>query len=223
MQLGVSCNTGWCMSFSRSDKSFGEIKRVRSDGTVGGDEVPKPRSTNSSYEKYKQELHSFFSGDKPLPAHLRDMLSTRPGASDHGFEEGQPEPVAEAPKSKSSRKNTPASATTGRRVVNAANDERSVLEEALRKASSPREVQNAVDALRHKQFPLPRDADTLGKALGHPSDDVLVDALEALLLLQREGGLKNNSLLRTRLQNVLLVTSSRQVSGLCEQLQAGLT
>ena len=76
------------MGFSRDrSKSFGEPNRVRMDGTraEAQDEAPKPRGVNTAYERYKQQLHSFFDQGKPLPDHLRDMLSTRPGAGDHGF------------------------------------------------------------------------------------------------------------------------------------------
>ena len=70
----------------RREKSFGEPTRVRSDGTTGttrDDELPK-RPANTAYERYKQELHAFFNGEKPLPEHLKDMLATRPGAAEHG-------------------------------------------------------------------------------------------------------------------------------------------
>jgi hypothetical protein len=211
---------GRLMAFSRSDKTFGEVKRVRSDGTVANaDDLPSKRTSNSPYERYKQELNSFFTGGKPLPTHLRDMLATRPGASDHGFEEGTPDAVkAEAADDKETKKPKKAD----RRVLNAPTDERVVLEEALRRSGSPREVQTAIDALRSKGFSLPRDAEMLGKALSHPDDVVLEQALESLVELHREGSLKSNTLLRTRLKNVLLFTSSRQVSSLCEQLQVAL-
>jgi hypothetical protein len=207
------------MAFSRSDKTFGEVKRVRSDGTVAnGEPDPTKRpASNSPYERYKQELNSFFNGGKPLPTHLRDMLATRPGAADHGFEEDAPVAAAEAKEPKKGAKKADA-----RRVLNAPTDERAALEEALRRSGSPREVQSAIDALRSKGFALPRDAELLGKALGHPDDGVLEQALESLVELHREGSLKGNTLLRTRLKNVSLVTSSRSVSTLCDQLQTAL-
>src|SRR6185437_5375302 len=67
---------GRSMGFDRRrEKSFGEPTRVRSDGTTGtarDEDLPK-RPANTAYERYKQELHAFFNGDKPLPAHMKDM------------------------------------------------------------------------------------------------------------------------------------------------------
>src|SRR5687767_10769528 len=81
---------------ARQQKSFGEPVRVRMDGSKAEpskDDGDKPRGprANSSYEKYKESLHAFFSGQKPLPDHLKELLATRPGASEHL--EGVPEPT----------------------------------------------------------------------------------------------------------------------------------
>src|SRR5437773_240334 len=89
------------MAFDRRrEKSFGEPTRVRADGTSGSskndDEMPKPRPANTAYERYKQELHAFFNGGKPLPEHLKDMLATRPGAGEHGMAAAEGEDAAAA-------------------------------------------------------------------------------------------------------------------------------
>ena len=56
--------------------------------------------------------------------------------------------------------------------------------DAVRKASSPREVESAVDALRAKGASLPRDAEVLSKALGHAIEDVLIEALRGLIAVE---------------------------------------
>ena len=183
----LAMSDGARMAFDRRrEKSFGEPTRVRTDGTVGSataqsDGPKKPAST--AYERYKQELHAFFNGEKPLPDHLKDMLATRPGAADHGVEAatsaGDEGMIAvESPKAKVEKaedKRAP------RRVVNGPSDEVLAIVEQIRRANSPREVEAAVDALRAKGAALPKEADVLSKALGHGNEDepgVVEDARE---------------------------------------------
>jgi hypothetical protein len=97
------------------------------------------------------------------------------------------------------------------------------LADAIRRASSPREVQGAVDALLSRGYPLPMDAEVLGKALGHSDDAVLEKALAALIALVGEGGFAGNAtLLKTRVKNVALLSSSSSVRELCTTLTARL-
>ena len=104
----------------RREKSFGEPTRVRADGTsgsareVGGDDVPK-RPANTAYERYKQELHAFFNGEKPLPEHLKDMLATRPGAAEHGLQDAEAEAAASAGAATTSTTSTTTTTTTTRK------------------------------------------------------------------------------------------------------------
>lgn len=220
--------------------SIGEPGRVRMDGTRAEPSEPPARPAASSYERYKQQLHSFFNGDKPLPDSLRDMLATRPGATQHGFEEGEvdaataaaiaaqtPAKPAKAKKSSVTRTNRATAATdddNGRRLVGStvgADD--LILIEAIRRASSPREVQSSVDALLARGLALPKDADVLGKALGHADDGVLEQALGGLRDLILEGTFKGNpTLLKTRLKNVALMSSSSSVRELCTDVSARL-
>jgi hypothetical protein len=215
--------------FRTTTSVAGEPSRVRMDGTRAEPDASRPGGrlqgggSNTSYERYKQQLHAFFNGDKPLPDHLKTMLATRPGASEHGFAEGEAEaeveaPAAEpAPKAKKGRGRARPEGDEGpRRRVVAANAEDIVLADAIRKASSPREVQGAVDALLGRGYPLPLDADVLGKALGHGDDAVLEKVLTALQSLVVDGGFKGNAtLLKTRLKNVALLSSSTTVRELC--------
>jgi hypothetical protein len=191
------------------------------DGQPG----PKPPA-GSAYEKYKQSLHAFFNGDKPLPDHLRDLLATRPGASEHldGVEEveAKAQPVAPAPK-----KGKPARAARGpedrkRRMVATSSDDYASLVEAIRRATSPREVESAIDALLEKGHALPMDGEVLSKALGHSSETVLAMALRGLSSVVDSGSLKSVQLLKTRVNNVALLASSSDVRELCGELRSKL-
>src|SRR6476620_10782092 len=142
------------MAFDRArQKSFGEPTRVRLDGTRAAPsnddgQPPQPKGGGgSAYEKYKQSLHAFFNGDKPLPDHLRDLLATRPGASDHleGVEDVidvKPAPLTAvaAKKGKATARNARTDDRKARRMVAVSSDDYASLVEAVRRATSPREV-----------------------------------------------------------------------------------
>lgn len=221
------------MGFDRRSmgKSFGEPTRVRTDGRATSnsvqDELPRPRPANSSYERYKQELHAFFNGEKPLPGHLKDMLATRPGAAEHGLAEEVAEAEAEAEaevaartravKKQSVKAQTKEDKKT-RRVINGPSEDVLALVEQVRRANSPREVEQAVDALRAKGAPLPKgDAEVLSKALGHGNEDVLAEALRGLVEIDR-AQIKSPALLKTRVKNVLLLATTSDVKELGQQL-----
>lgn len=211
------------------ERSAGDPVRVRMDGTTSASpDANKPGGRvdvqkNTSYERYKQQLHAFFNGEKPLPDHLKDMLATRPGASEHGFgDEAADADVDAAGEDDKAAKKQKKDSEPKRRVV-AASAEDIVLAEAIRKATSPKEVQTAVDALLARGFPLPKDADILGKALGHSDDGVLEQALAGLLALVEEGSFKGNgTLLKTRVKNVKLLSTSTAVQQQCNQLMQRL-
>lgn len=218
------------MAFERrQQKSFGEPTRVRTDGRASSsdnDEVPRPKPANTAYERYKQELHAFFNGEKPLPGHLKDMLATRPGAAEHGLADEVAEQQAEAEAEVAARtkalkkQNGKAQAKDekkSRRVINGPSEEVLALVEQIRKASSPREVEQAVDALRAKGAALPRDAEVLSKALGHGNEDVLAEALRGLIEIDR-AQIKSAALLKTRVKNVLLLASTSELKELGQQL-----
>ncbi len=213
------------MAFDRRrEKSFGEPTRVRADGTTGAsrdDELPR-RPANTAYERYKQELHAFFNGEKPLPEHLKDMLATRPGAAEHGIAEPEQAPAAA---NGNAAKKPPARAEADpgkkRRVINGPSDEVLAIVEQIRRANSPREVEAAVDALRAKGAALPKDAEVLSKALGHGNEDVLSEALRGLVAIDK-AQIKSPSLLKTRVKNVLLLAGTSDVKELCQSLLARL-
>ena len=206
------------------DGTRAEPDASRPGGRVGGG------NGGTSYERYKQQLHAFFNGDKPLPDHLKTMLATRPGAADHGFaaddDAADAAPAADPSavrKGRAAKAKKPDADDAQRRRVVAGSAEDVVLADAIRKASSPREVQAAIDALLARGYPLPMDADVLGKALGHSDDGVLEKALEGLVALVAEGNFKGNpTLLKTRLKNVALLSSSSSVRSLCTDLTTRL-
>lgn len=222
------------MAFDRRrEKSFGEPTRVRSDGTTGeargeGDVPRKPAST--AYERYKQELHAFFNGEKPLPEHLKDMLATRPGAAEHGIDEpsvdgkveGKTDDKIGTPAKKAGAKNDDGKeGKKARRVINGPTDDVLAIVEQIRRANSPREVEGAVDALKAKGASLPKDADVLSKALGHGNETILAEALQGLCEIDK-AQIKSPSLLKTRVKNVLLLASTTDLKDLCHKLLARL-
>ncbi len=219
------------MAFDRRrEKSFGEPTRVRTDGTAGstkdGDLPKKP--ANTAYERYKQELHAFFNGEKPLPDHLKDMLATRPGAADHGLadEAAEAEAKADATKAQAQAKTKTKDSSAKpdkapRRVINGPSDDVLAIVEQIRRANSPREVEAAVDALRAKGASLPKDAEVLSKALGHGNEDVLAEALKGLVEIDL-AQIKSPALLKTRVKNVLLLASTADVKELGQKLLARL-
>ena len=221
------------MAFDRRQKSFGEPTRVRTAGTrveSRDDDAPRPRPANTAYERYKQELAAFFSGQKPLPDHMRDLLATRPGAAEHGFvapegEEGEAEGAAPV-KAKKKNGDDGAAKDAGaekkaRRVINGPGDDVLALVEAIRRASSPREVEATVKALRDKGAPLPKDAEILSKALGSGDEDVLVEAMQGLLEMDMKD-IKSPTLLKTRVKNVSLLASRAELKELCASMMKKL-
>lgn len=193
------------------------------DGKSGADstsdELPRARPASSAYERYKQELQSFFNGGKPLPDHLKDLLATRPGAAEHGIpvDETAP-PAADGNGAKNGKKPTLARVDEKkRRVVAGPSDEVAELVAQLGKATSPREVESAVNALRAKGAPLPRDAEILSKALGHGNEDVIAEALRGLIEID-VARIKSAALLKTRVKNVLLLAGTSEVRELGQQL-----
>jgi len=221
------------MAFDRRQKSFGEPTRVRTDGSTSGGSkedtsfgAELKKKPSSAYERYKQELHSFFNGEKALPGHLKDMLATRPGAAEHGLAEEAAAIEADAATDVATRTRAVKSAQAqaqklddkkARRVINGPSDDVLAIVEQIRRANSPREVEAAVDALRAKGAPLPKDAEVLSKALGHGNEDVLAEALRSLVDLDPTL-IKSPGLLKTRVKNVLLLATTSELKELGARL-----
>jgi len=215
------------MAFDRRQKSFGEPTRVRTDGRAseggGNDDVPRPKPASTAYERYKQELQSFFNGGKPLPDHLKDLLATRPGAAEHGIpvDETAP-PAADGNGAKNGKKPTLARVDEKkRRVAAGPTDEVAELVAQLGRATSPRDVESVVNQLRERGVALPRDPEILSKALGHGNEEVIAEALRGLIEIDLPR-IKSPGLLKTRIKNVLLLASTSEVRELGQQLLSRL-
>lgn len=223
------------MAFSPRYRSAGkntlEPARVRVDGSRAESKEFEERvkakvAQNTAYEKYKASLHAYFNGEAPLPDHLREMLATRPGAEQvFGEAEVQETEAVAEPKTKGKAKGKRPGEREGterraRRMVSSNGSDYASLVEAVRKSGSPRESELSVNALRTAGHALPLDAEVLSKALGHSDDDVICEALRGLLSIAEQ--VKSPRLLRTRLDNVALLTRSPEVKGLCDELKTKL-
>jgi len=208
------------------------INRVRADGSssqnVDPDERIKAKAQHATaYERYKAQLNEFFDGKRELPDHLKDLLATRPGAEEHGFAPSEVATDDDEKKKKAKKKNgkvaSEAAPSGTRRRVASSNGNHGALLDALKKASSPREVESAVNALRGAGYDLPPDIDLMSKALGHSDEEVIAEALRGLKGLGLSPQVKGANLLKSRLKNVALIASSSEVRELCGELQTALS
>lgn len=218
----------------RASKNTLEPARVRTDGTRAEpnelDERVKARvAQNSAYEKYKASLHAYFNGDQPLPDNLREMLATRPGAEQvFGEEKAETHtaaaPVTDKKKAKAGRGKRSAerdgTERKARRMVSSSGNDYATLLSAVRKAASPRESEESLNAFRSQGHALPLEAEVLSKALGHSDEELVREALEGLLRIPEQ--VKSPRLLKTRLDNVVLMARSSEVKSLCDELKAKL-
>lgn len=220
------------MAFDRRQaKSFGEPTRVRMDGTRAepkDEDLPRAPRPSTAYESYKQQLHAFFSGQKPLPDHLKELLATRPGASQHMEGVSDDAPLAEDKKAPAKKGGKTTAKRAGakdegerqaRRVVASNSDDFASLVEAIRKATSPREVEGAIDQLKQRGHTLPGDPEVLSKALGHSREEIHAEALRGIKHAIEGGTMKPSTLLKTRVHNVALLASSSEVKDLCGELK----
>lgn len=214
-----------------------EPVRVKTDGSkVRADDPTEERlrarvRQNTAYEKYKASLHAFFDGNKPLPDNLRALLATRPGAEEHlgVSEEEVAAEAAPAPAAKKKKKKGPVQKERGeetrraRRLAPAGGEDYKGLVESIRRATSPREVETAIDALKGAGYALPpTDGELLSKALGHKDEAIICEALRGLLDIAAAGGIKSPRLLKTRIENVALLASSSECRELCSELKGKL-
>ncbi len=222
--------------------------RVKTDGTTtAGSKDQDPHEErlrarvkqNTAYEKYKASLHEFFDGGKPLPDSLRAMLATRPGADAHlgvsDEERAEAEAAAaeankEGAKKSKKKKSAPVQKERGeetrraRRLAPTGGEDYKGLIGAIRRATSPREVEGAIDALKTAGYALPpNDGELLSKALGHKDEAVICEALRGLLDIAAAGLITSPRLLRTRIENVALLASSSECRELCGELKSKLS
>lgn len=155
---------------------------------------PAPR--NSAYEKYKASLHAFFDGKVPLPETIRQMAPQADEAK-------KPERIS-------------------RRLSSNAPAGYDIFVEAIKRSSTPDEVNRTVEAFLESGFELPQDEEILSKALAYRDENVVKGILQKLGEMIAAHPSKSPRLLKTRLENASLLTSSSEIKELCQSIRAQL-
>ncbi|MES2503945.1 MAG: hypothetical protein V4534_03615 [Myxococcota bacterium] len=155
------------------------------------------RSTQS-YEKYKANLNALFDGKKRL------IIPDNDGT-----------PIVAAPKRAVEKSN--------RRLSGTPLFSYEIFLEAIKRSVTPDEVTRTIDALLESGHQIPQDEDILSKALIHRDESVVVTMLNKLSELLSKQSSKNPRLLKTRLENLLLICSSPDIRGLVPALQSKLS
>lgn len=150
------------------------------------------RSTQS-YEKYKANLNALFDSKKSLS-------------------ESEPAPV--------SIMTAPEKAQ--RRLSGTPLFSYEIFLEAIKRSVTPDEVTRTIDALLDSGHQIPNDEDILSKALIHNDESVVMTMLKKLDDLLSKQLAKNPRLIKTRLENLLLIRSSPEIRTLVPALQARL-
>ena len=185
-----------------------DSKRVRTNGSSGSASPNKVSQTkNTTYEKYKASLHAFFDGKAPLPEHIRSLA---PGADTESVPVSNSESriTQKKPAERSLRRLSTASAPTY-----------DVFIEAIKRSTTPDEITRTINALFEAEHQLPADEDILSKGLSHRDDEVVLHILQTLEQLLTSQPVKSPRLLKTRIENAALLTSSAQVKALCKLLR----
>jgi hypothetical protein len=149
------------------------------------------KSGNTSYERYKANLHAIFDGKAPLPTGLRELAGVGAAAP---VEQTKEDVIEVTPLAKSSRRRS------------AVQSPYSLFTEALKRASTHDEMQHAVAAFKEAKHEFPSDEDLLSKVLTHPDEDIVLEVLchlEALFAAQPP---KNSRLLVTRLEDAAFLS-----------------
>ena len=94
--------------------------------------------------------------------------------------------------------------------------------EAIKRSVTPDEVTRTINALIDAGHQIPMDEDILSKALIHRDETVVLTMLSKLSELLDKHSAKNPRLLRTRLENLVLICSASDVRALVTQLQTKL-
>jgi hypothetical protein len=227
---------GWVKEGSKEEPMAGgryrdshnvmEPGRVRMDGTTTktNDKWEPPKGgkrPNTAYEKYKENLHAMFDGNKPMPEKVQDLLATRPGAEDRMAEiEAKMGLGADKKKKKKGKKAAGNGERRTRRTVGNNRPPIKPLLDAIRGANTQSDISTAVAALFATGHSLPADdEDVLSKVIGTDNDDVVLQALDLLAtLIEEDESGKSRTLLKSRLENAALMGSSA-VSSRCDEVR----
>lgn len=150
------------------------------------------RSTKA-YEKYKANLNALFDGKTRLPEHLR-----------------QPEPESCS------------TAKASRRLSGTPVFGYDIFMEAIKRSTTPDEVTRTINALLDSGHQIPQDEEILSKALIHREEAMVIQMLQKLEELFQKQLPKNNRLLKTRLENLLLISPTPEIKKLVHGLQEKL-
>lgn len=148
---------------------------------------------DSAYEKYKASLHAMFDGRTAMPDNIRSLSKVEP------------------------------SRISNRRISSAPAKPYDIFIEAIKRSTTPDEITRTIDALAEAGHELPEDEDILSKALSHRNDDTVWQILSKLQGLLSSKPSKSPKLLKTRLENTALLTSSSQIRELCQSLRSNIT
>jgi hypothetical protein len=153
------------------------------------------RSTKA-YEKYKANLNALFDGKIKMPEHLQMQATPAPMISAN-------------PKSTRRLSGTP---TFGY----------DIFMEAIKRSATPDEVTRTINALLESGHQIPQDEEILSKALIHRDESMVVSMLQKLKELLDKQGPKSPRLLKTRLENLLLISPTPDIKVLVKDLQTKL-
>lgn len=151
------------------------------------------RSTKA-YEKYKANLNALFDGKIKMPEHLQQQV--------------EPAPVSN-PKSTRRLSGTPVFGYD-------------IFMEAIKRSATPDEVTRTINALLESGHQIPQDEEILSKALIHRDESMVVSMLHKLQELLDKQGPKSPRLLKTRLENLLLISPTPEIKILVRDLQTKL-
>lgn len=226
---------------TRPDQARSEVfsdNQMRVNGTVG-----KTKS-NSAYEQYKASLQAYFNGEKPLPDKIKNLLAEKnsieaedalENASTTTEQDSAKDTAKDSAKDKDTANQTKEVgsilSSNGKTRLRKAEDRKNpedsgkidpskIYFDSIRKATTPRLAEQAIDEMRKKGFSLPLDAEILSKALNHSDEVVVAEALENLKKLLSQGGLRvSTQLLKSRVDQAALLASSSEVRSLCADVR----
>ena len=94
--------------------------------------------------------------------------------------------------------------------------------EAIKRSATPDEVTRTINALLEAGHQIPQDEDILSKALIHRDESMVVSMLHKLQDLLEKQVSKSPRLLKTRLENLLLISPTPEIKKLVAELQTKL-
>lgn len=94
--------------------------------------------------------------------------------------------------------------------------------EAIKRSATPDEVTRTINALLESGHQIPQDEEILSKALIHRDESMVISMLQRLQELLDKQPSKNPRLLKTRLENLLLISPTPELKTLVLSLQTRL-